>query len=178
MAEQEAALARTARAPRVVAVAVTARRRKQVERLLARVAAGGGEALLVTADGARSQPELEGVQRLDLLAGERRWGTNRLLAVDPVRVAARLLGRRGRGGASPLWRRWVASRPYRLVRYWVLWRVARQHLDVLRPDDVTHVLVVGIESWPITWHLLKASPQATVGFELPPPVLEALEEDA
>jgi len=53
------------------------------------------------------------------------------------------------------------------VRYWVLWRVARHHLDVLRPDRVSHVLVVGIESWPIAWHLLRGNPDATIGFSVP-----------
>jgi len=45
--------------------------------------------------------------------------------------------------------------------------VARRHLDVLRPDQVTHVLIVGIESWPIAWHLLRSSPGATIGFDIP-----------
>lgn len=181
MAEQPTSAGTTAvrsRPPRVVGVAVSARRRAQTVRMLARVVRGGGEALLVTADGGPSGVGRDGIERLDLLAGEQHWGVNRALAVDPRRAIARLLGRRGRRGPSPLWRRWVTSPPYKVVRQWVQWRVARRHLDVLRPGDVTHVLIVGVESWPITWHLLRASPQATVGFDLPAAVVEALREDA
>lgn len=153
--------------PRVVAVAVTTRRRKNVLHMLDEVARSGGEALLVTADGGRGDKPATGVTHLDLLADERRWGPNRLLAVDPRRVLAMLTRRPRPRGAAPVWRRWVASRPYRSVRYWVLWRVARRHLDVLRPEQVSHVLVVGIESWPIAWHLLRSSPGATIGFSVP-----------
>ena len=32
---------------------------------------------------------------------------------------------------------------------------------------VDHVLMVGIESWPIAWHLLRSSPEATIGFDVP-----------
>jgi hypothetical protein len=153
--------------PRVVAVAVTTRRRRSVLHMLGEVARSGGEALLVTADGGRGDKPATGVTHLDLLADERRWGPNRLLTVDPRRVLAILTRRPRPPGAAPVWRRWVASRPYRSVRYWVLWRVARHHLDVLRPDQVSHVLIVGIESWPIAWHLLRSSPEATIGFSVP-----------
>jgi hypothetical protein len=158
------------RAPvtRVVALAVTARRRKNVLRLLDQVVLSGGEALLVTADGRRGEEPPDGVINLDLLADERRWGPNRLLTVDPMRVVAVLTRRKRPRGATPAWRRWVASRPYRVVRYWVLWRVARRHVEVLRPDQVSHIIIVGIESWPIAWHLLRSSPGATIGFSGPP----------
>lgn len=168
MGEQSSSAVRTGPAvPRVVAVAVTPRRRKQVLNLVAGVVRSGGEALVVTADGGRGDEPAAGVTRLDLLADERRWGPNRLLSSDPRRVIAALTHHGAPQGAAPAWRRWVASRPYRVVRYWVLWRVARRHLDVLRPDQVTHVLVVGIESWPIAWHLLRSSPGATIGFDVP-----------
>jgi len=157
--------------PRVVAVAVTPRRRKSVLYMLDQVVRSEGEALLVTADGGRGDKPAVGVIHLDLLADERRWGPNRLLSVDPRRVVAALTRRPRPPGAAPVWRRWVASRPYRVVRYWVLWRVARRHLDVLRPDQVSHVLVVGIESWPIAWHLLRSSPGATIGFSVPSALL-------
>jgi hypothetical protein len=153
---------------RVVALAVTPRRRRNVLRVLNEVVLSGGEALLVTADGGRGGTVPDGVINLDLLRDERRWGPNRLLAVDPRRVAAVLTRRKRPPGAAPAWRRWVASRPYRVVRYWVLWRVACRHFDVLRPDQVSHIIVVGIESWPIAWHLLRSSPGATIGFEGPP----------
>jgi len=153
---------------RVVALAVTPRRRKNVLRLLDQVVLSGGEALLVTADGRRGGELPGGVISLDLLADERRWGPNRLLSVDPRRVMAVLTRRKRPPGAAPAWRRWVASRPYRAVRYWVLWRVARRHAEVLRPDQISHIIVVGIESWPIAWHLLRSSPAATIGFSGPP----------
>ncbi|GEM_PF-2080152 len=154
--------------PRVVALAVTDRRRRKVRHMLEEIVRFGGEALLVTADGYRGEPAPIGVTQLDLLADERRWGPNRLLTVDPRRVVAKLIGRPGPQGAAPAWRRVVASRPYRVIRYWVLWRVARRHLDVLRPDQVTHVVVVGIESWPMAWQVMRRSPGATLGFNLPP----------
>ena len=157
--------------PRVVALAVTARRRKNVLVMLDEVVRSGGDALLLTADGGRGDKPATGVVHLDLLADERRWGPNRLLAVDPRRVAAALTRRPRPKGASPAWRHWVASRPYRVVRYWVLWRVARRHLGVLRPDQVSHILVVGIESWPIAWQLLRRSPGASIGFSVPPELL-------
>lgn len=153
--------------PRVVALAVTPRRRHHVKNMLEEVVRAGGEALLVTADGFRGDEPAPGVVHLDLLADERRWGPNRLLTLDPRRVAAALTRRPRPSGAAPAWRRWVASRPYRVVRYWVLWRVARRHLDVLRPDQVSHILVVGIESWPIAWQVLRRSPEASIGFFLP-----------
>ncbi len=157
--------------PRVIALAVTPRRRKSVLYMLDAVVGSGGEALLVTSDGGRGDKPAAGVVHLDLLADERRWGPNRLLTIDPRRVVAMLTRRSRPRGATPAWRHWVASRPYRAVRYWVLWRVARRHLDVLRPDQVSYVLVVGIESWPIAWHVLRRSPGAGIGFSVPPELL-------
>jgi len=159
--------------PRVVAVAVTSRRRTSVLHMLDAVVQSGGEALLLTADGGRGDQPASGVTHLDLLADEGRWGPNRLLTIDPHRVMAKLTRRPRPQGAAPVWRRWVASRPYRSVRYWVLWRVAHRHLDVLRPEQVSHVLIVGIESWPIAWHLLRSSPEATIGFSVPVELLGA-----
>lgn len=156
---------------RVVALAVTPRRRKSVLHMLDEVVRAGGEALLVTADGGRGDKPASGVTHLDLLADERRWGTNRLLTFDPRRVVALMTRRPPPRGATPAWRRWVAGRPYRVVRYWVLWRVARRHLDVLRPDQVSYVVVVGIESWPIAWQVLRRSPGAGIGFSVPPELL-------
>lgn len=161
----------TAGRPRVVALAVTPRRRKNVLYMLDEVVRSGGVAVLITADGGRGDKPAAGVIHIDLLADERRWGPNRLLTADPRRIAAALTRRPRPKGASPVWRRWVASRPYRAVRYWVLWRVARRRPDLLRPDQVSHVLVVGIESWPIAWHLLRASPEASIGFSVPPELL-------
>lgn len=161
--------------PRVVAVALVPTRRKMVLYLLDQVVRSGGEALLVTADGGRGEKPAAGVVHLDLLADERRWGPNRLLTIDPRRVAAKLTRRPRPSGATPAWRRWVACRPYRIVRFWVLWRVARRHVDVLRPDQISHVVVVGIESWPIAWHLLRSSPGASIGFSVPAELLESRE---
>lgn len=161
--------------PRVVAVALVPTRRKMVLYLLDQVVRSGGEALLVTADGGRGEKPAAGVIHLDLLADERRWGPNRLLTIDPRRVAAKLTRRPRSSGATAAWRRWVACRPYRIVRFWVLWRVARHHLDVIRPDQISHVVVVGIESWPIAWHLLRSSPGASIGFSVPTELMESRE---
>jgi hypothetical protein len=36
--------------------------------------------------------------------------------------------------------------------------------------------VVGIESWPIAWHLLRGNPDATIGFSVPSELLGSAAE--
>jgi len=146
--------------------------------MLRAVVESGGQAVLVTADGGLGVTPAEGVVRIDLAHEEARWGPNALLSFDPRRVLAR------RGSPTqrpaPLWRRWSTSRPYGAVRYWVLWRVLSRHLDQVRPADITHVVIVGIESWPITWHITRGRNDVDVGFNLPKSLLgvQPLEGDA
>jgi hypothetical protein len=63
----ESARARSAR-PRVLAAAVVPRRHGPVIKALGEVVAGGGSAVMVTADGARPSGLAAGVESVDLVA--------------------------------------------------------------------------------------------------------------
>lgn len=154
-----------AKGRRYVGVAVIPRRRRPIERALARVVELGGEALLITADGS-GRARGEGVEHIDLLAAEMKLGPNRLIAVSPRRVVGKLTGKKI-GGRSLLWRGWVKSRPYKVVRFYALWHALKRHLDDVRPADVTNVLLAGVESWPIAWHLAKLNPEVEMGWNVP-----------
>lgn len=150
---------------RYVGLSVVPRRRRAIERALGRVVQLGGEALLITADGS-SKARWPGVDHLDLLDDEMRFGPNRLVAVSPKRVVGKLVGKKV-GGRSLLWQHWSASRPYKAVRYYALWHILRRRLDRVRVDDVTDLLLAGIESWPIAWHLVKENPDLSMGWDVP-----------
>lgn len=157
--------------PRVVAVCVVPARREHAVRVLGEVVAGGGSALLITADG-RVPPNLpEGVEAIDLVAEERRVGVHRLLVRSPVRRLRRLSGRSAPGVAMP-WRVWRGSRAYGAIRPWVLWRALRRRLDVVDVDRLDHVVIVALESWPITWQLCRRQPRATYAWHVPAEVYE------
>ena len=159
--------ARTGR-PRVVAAAVEPSRRPGVVEKCNQVVAAGGSALLITADGGVGLEELSpDVETLDLTSGERKLGLNRLLVRHPGRAVARLTGRPAPCGASPLWARASASKPYRLVRPWLLWRVLRHRLAQVRVSDVDHVIIVHPNSWPVAWQLHRRNPAVTISYEVP-----------
>jgi len=151
---------------RVIAIAVVDRRRSAMENLLTRVAEAGGEAVLLTADGGRPAARNAAIQRVDLVDRERRLPLNRLAGVSPSRLVRRVAGRRG-GGASWAWRRLSGSRPYRVIRPWILWRALRPMLAELAPERTDHVLLVGLESWPIVWNLLRRNETMTYSYDLP-----------
>jgi hypothetical protein len=157
--------------PRVVAVAVVTSRRDRAVRALGEVMAAGGSALLITADGSVAPDLPDGVQTLDLAASERAVGLHPLLTRSPVRFARRLTGG-SVSGPTPAWRWWSQARPYRAVRPWVLWRALRRHLDVVAVDRVDHLVIVGIESWPIVWHLCRRNPSITYGWGVPAEVYQ------
>ncbi len=157
--------------PRVVAAAVIPARRAAILRLLGEVVAAGGSALLVTADGRPPPGVPDGVEVLDLAATERRVGVNTVLSRSPTRLARRLAGRPGHGPAL-VWKRWSRSGPYRAVRPWLLWRALRRHLDVVDVDRVDHVLLVGLESWPVAWQLCRRNPATTYAWEIPAEVYQ------
>ncbi len=117
--------------------------------MLGEVVAAGGSALLLIADGAAPEDLPPGVEVLDLVADERRVGVHTLLR--PHRV----------------WQLWGTSRPYRAVRPWVLWRALRRRLDVVRLDELDHIVIVSVESWPITWQLCRRSSSVTYGWDVP-----------
>lgn len=142
------------RRPLVVAVAVVPARRTPVVALLNRVVAAGGSAVLVTADG--TAPDAHpGIETIDLARTERRVGVNAVT-----------------GLAAPVWRSWRASPPYRAVRPWMLWRALRRHLDRLDVAAVDHVVIVALESWPITWQLCRRGSGTTYGWDVPGEVFE------
>ena len=152
--------------PRVVAAAVVPRRHGPVIAFLGEVVAGGGSALMVTADGARPSGLAAGVESIDLVATERRLGLHPLIARSPWRVARRLAGR-PKKGPTWAWSAWSRSKPYRAARPWMLWRALRRHLDAVDPEHVDHLILVGIESWPVAWHLTRRNPAITVGWDVP-----------
>jgi hypothetical protein len=154
--------------PRVIAAAVEPARRAAVVAVLNRVVEAGGSALLVTADGGGRSPGLSAqVETLDLVAGERRLGLNRLLVRDPARLIARITRRPAPKGAAPAWARVSGSKPYRMLRPWLLWRVLRHRLSEVRVGDVDHVIIVHQNSWPIAWQLHRRNPAATIAYEIP-----------
>lgn len=167
MAEQPVvSVARPGR-PRVVAAATEPARRAAVIRTLNEVVAAGGSALLITAD-SRPRPEdlSEAVEVLDLSATERRLGLTRLLTRDPARLLAKL--RRSQvSGPAPLWTAVRESKPYRMIRPWLLWRALRRHLAEVRIGDVDHVIIVHQNSWPIAWQLHRRNPAISIAYEVP-----------
>lgn len=157
--------------PRVVAVSVVPARREHAVRVLADVVAAGGSALLITADGAVRRDLPDGIEAIDLVSGERRVGAHQLLSRSPVRLARRLAGRPTSGPATA-WRIWSGSRAYRAVRPWVLWRALRRQLDVVDVDRLDHLVIVALESWPITWQLCRLQPRAGYAWDVPDEVYE------
>jgi hypothetical protein len=170
--------------PRVVAAAVGPARRRGVIAKLNRVVAGGGTALLITAEGFERPPELDdAVESLDLAGAERALGLNRLLTRDPVRLLHRAQGKQVEG-PSWVWAKVSDSKPYRLLRPWLLWRVLRRTLEPVRVDELDHVIIMHQNSWPIAWQLHRLNPRVSISYEVPgevferyglpvPPILEA-----
>ena len=170
MAEPQ--LAPVAGRPRVVAAAVGPARRPGVIAKLNRVVAGGGTALLITAEGFERPPELDdAVESLDLAAAERTLGLNRILTRDPVRLLHRAQGGQVEG-ASRIWSQVSDSKPYRLLRPWLLWRVLRRTLEPVQVDEVDHVIIMHQNSWPIAWQLHKMNPRVSISYEVPDEIFE------
>src|SRR5450755_236032 len=158
--------------PRVVAVAIGWAHREVTIAKLNRVMAAGGTALLITAEGGERPPELAaGVETLDLQSAERDLGLNRLITRDPVRLVRRAQGKPVEG-PSWAWARVSVSKPYRLLRPWLLWRTLRRRLAMVRPDELDHVLIVHQNSWPIAWQLHRLNPGVAVSYEIPDDLFE------
>jgi hypothetical protein len=156
--------------PRVVAAAVEGARRGNVIIDVNRVVAGGGSALLITADGGgrTDGEELDPrVETLDLSAVERSLGVHALLSRDPSRLLHRWRGTTAPPGPSPAWFFWSTCRPYRAIRPFMLWRALRHRLDVVRVGEVDHVLLVHPNSWPIAWQLHRLNPAIEIAYDVP-----------
>jgi hypothetical protein len=154
--------------PRVLAAAVEPSRRAVVIAKLNQVVAAGGSGVLVTADGApRSDTLDERVEVIDLSAGERRLGLNRLITWNPRWLMSRLTPSGQVGPNSPAWVKVRQSKPYRMIRPWLYWRVLRRRLDRVRVGDLDHVLVVHQNSWPIAWQLHHRNPSVSISFDVP-----------
>jgi hypothetical protein len=54
----------------------------------------------------------------------------------------------------------------------VLWRALRRHLDVVDVDRLDHLVIVALESWPITWQLCRLQPAASYAWDVPDEVYE------
>lgn len=148
-----------------VGVAVIRKRRQKIEHVLGRVVELGGESLLITADGSARAGE-PGVRHIDLYNREMRWGANRIIAVSPKRMVGKVVGKRVLG-RSAAWRHWVTSRPYKVVRFHVLSRVLAPLAGEVRPAEVTHIVIAGVESWPIAWWITRSNPDAEIVWDLP-----------
>lgn len=165
MAERAAAPAPRPGRPRVVGAGVEWARRPALIRKLNAVVEAGGSAVLLTADGSGRSPDLAaGVEFIDLAATERRVGLNRLLSREPGRLVAAVTGR---GATALSWAALIRSKPYRMVRPWLLWRALRRHLAEVRVGDVDHVIIVHPNSWPIAWQLHRRNPALTISYEIP-----------
>ena len=170
--------------PRVVAVAIGWAHREVTVAKLNRVIAAGGTALLITAEGGERPPELaDGVDTLDLQSAERDLGLNKVITRDPIRLVRRAQGKPVEG-QSWAWARVSVSKPYRMLRPWLLWRALRHRLAAVRLDELDHILIVHQNSWPIAWQLHRLNPRVTISYEIPdelflrygrpvPPVLQS-----
>lgn len=124
--------------PRVLVAAVVPRRRGPALEMVGRLVAQGGSAVLVTADGHPPTDVPDGVEVIDLSATEARL---------PARVRS--------------------SRPYKAVRGWVMWQGLRRRLAEVRVDEVDHVILVDIQSWPIAWQLNHRKRLISIGWDVP-----------
>jgi hypothetical protein len=151
----------------VVAVALVPARRVMVARELGRVVAAGGRGVLVTADGGAGTTWLpDGVELVDLADREPDVMPLRVLS-SPVFHLPDLVRRRPLQKRPWAWRAWRTTRAHSAVRPYVIWRALRPQLRALRLERVDYVLVVSVESWPITWQLLRRSPDAGYGWNVP-----------
>lgn len=160
---------------RYVGLAVIPKRRRAIEHALGRIAELGGDALLITADGS-ANARYPGVRHIDLLHDEMTHGVNRLIAVSPKRVAGKFVGKQV-GGRSLAWRGWVKSRPYKVYRFSLLRKLLDAHAAEIEPDTVTHLLIAGVESWPIAWQISRTNPDVVVGWDVPDEWKRPVEEE-
>lgn len=150
---------------RFVGLAVVPKRRMAIEHALGRIAELGGDALLITADGS-SRARFPGVRHIDLMQQEMRHRSNRLIAVSPKRVAGKLVGKKV-GGRSLAWRLWSKSKPYKVFRFRLLGELLEKYSADVDPKTITHLLIAGVESWPLAWRISRTNPDVQVGWDVP-----------
>jgi hypothetical protein len=134
----------------VLLLAISTTRARAVSSTAEFLTARGVEVVLVTVNPADWQGENlpEGVRVIGLGEGEKR---------HPLARLGRLLG-----PAKGLY-----AKVYRLMRPYVMWRVARR--SAVRQIDfsaVEQLVICDSHAIPIGWHLAKRHPKLSVGFEL------------
>jgi hypothetical protein len=135
----------------VLLLAISTTRARAVSSTAEFLTARGVEVVLVTVDPAdwRAEDLPEGVRVIGLGEGEKRH----LLA---------RLGRLMPGPANKLY-----AKVYRLLRPYVMWRVARKGaVRLVDFSAVEQLVICDSHAIPIGWHLAKRHPNLTVGFEL------------
>jgi hypothetical protein len=135
----------------VLLLAISTTRARAVSSTAEFLTARGVEVVLVTVDPAawRAEDLPEGVRIIGLGEGEQRHPLARL-------------GRMMPGPANKIY-----AKVYRLLRPYVMWRVARR--SAVRQIDfsaVQQLVICDSHAIPIGWHLAKRHPTLPVGFEL------------
>lgn len=134
----------------VLLLAISTTRARAVSSTAEFLAARDVEVVLVTVDPAAWQAEglPEGVRVIGLGEGEQR---------HPLARLGRLPG-----PAKPLY-----AKVYRLLRPYVMWRVARKGaVKLVDFSAVQQLVICDSHAIPIGWHLAKRHPTLPVGFEL------------
>lgn len=151
--------------PRMLCVAVDSRRLYKVVKYAGYAAAAGVDTVLVASVQLVHPPVPEGVRFLNLGPAEQRLLLNRVLLSRPSRV---LLGRLGiKTGRDALWKRWSRGPRYRPLRPWMHWRAFKATARDLDLGTITHVIIGGVEGWPIAWHVSRHNPDVVVDFSPP-----------
>jgi hypothetical protein len=153
----------------VLCLAVESRRTAQVVAYARQACEAGLPTVLVSSVQLVNPPVPPGATYVNLAPAERRLLLNRLLLSWPVRLLLALL--RVRGGREALWARWSKGPRYRRLRPWMHWRSFRRTAKRLDLATFTHVVIGGVESWPIAWHVSRANPDVVVDFSLDAPAL-------
>jgi hypothetical protein len=135
----------------VLLLAISTTRARAVSSTAEFLTARGVETVLVTVDPAAwGREELpEGVRVIGLGEGEKRHPLHRLGRLMP-------------GPANKLY-----AKVYRLMRPYVMWRVARKSaVKLIDFSAVEQLVICDSHAIPIGWHLAKRHPGLSVGFEL------------
>jgi hypothetical protein len=134
--------------------------------MLSNLVVAGGSAVLVTTDGTHPDDVPAGIEVIDLNRTEQRLGLHVLLSRSPIRWLRSRIGPAPKG-PTRVWARYRRSKPYRAVAGWMAWRALRRHLDQVRVQEVDHVILVDLQSWPIAWQINRLNRSVTIGWDVP-----------